>query len=476
MSNNVINAQMLFNRVRMWLAGIQFNGARDLYQQFGYRRMPDFRDFIAIYYRHAIAKRVIDAPVLATWSDPPQLSDTPEFNSAWKEIVETQKLWHNVIRLDKLAGLGAYAVMVVGYDDGQPLDQPITARSGQNRPRKVIYLQPYHVGALSILSYNTDQTSPRFNKPEMYHINPGRFLVAGITSTLTQGMNAAELRRPFNCHHSRLIHVAEELLEDGIFGTSRLEVVFNDVNDIMKVTGASAELFWITANRGMQLDVDKDMELGPEEMKELNQEVEDYHHQIRRFIRTRGVKIENLGSEVADPKNVFAILIQMISIATGIPQAILTGNEEGRIASAQDRSNWADRVAERVASYANPVVLKAILDNLINAGALPNPVNLQTNWPEAFKMGPLERAQTSAQMARSATNLMKGHVAALSATDNEGNALNATPLFSTDEMRRIVSFGRHPPVFDSPQPSGDVPSIGTPDSTATSGSVAATGT
>jgi hypothetical protein len=45
---------------------------------------------------------------------------------------------------------------------------------------------------------------------------------------------------------------------------------------------------------------------------------------------------------------------------------------------------------------------------------------------------------------------MKAHVAATTATigsgDNEEPA-NIPPLFSTEEMRHMISFGRHPPVF-----------------------------
>src|SRR5258708_7317546 len=160
---SVINAQALFNRVRMWMAGIQFDGRRDLYNEFGWIRNPDYRDFLAAYFRQGMAKRVVDAPVEAMWADPPQLLAQPEFNTAWNGLVEEQSLWWHITRLDKLAGLGRYAAMVVGFDDGADLEPPI--RAG-NKPRKVIYLQPYHEGSLSVKVYDEDKTSPRFGKPE----------------------------------------------------------------------------------------------------------------------------------------------------------------------------------------------------------------------------------------------------------------------------------------------------------------------
>lgn len=458
---SVINAQSLFNRVRMWLAGVQFQGQRDLYQIFGYKRLIDYRDFVACYYRQGVAKRVVDAPVLGVWTDPPVLTaDNPEFNIAWEDLVEERALFAAIMRFDKLARLGTYAVMVIGFDDGQKLEVPIT--DGDKKARKVLYMQPYHQAACSIQSYEADSSNPRFGQPTMYAINPGRFLIEGQVSSLTQGQNAAELRQPFNCHHSRLVHIAEGLLEDQVFGTSPLEVVFNDIADILKVTGSSAEAFWLLVNKGMQIDVDKDVDLAPEDAKELTEEVEDYQHQLRRFIRTRGVKVTPLGSDPVSPKECFMVLIQLISMGTGIPQLILLGAAAGQTSSRNDRSNWADRLAERVAEYAGPVVLKRLLDCLIMANVLPNPVNLKISWPEAFKMDPLERAQTSAQMARSAVNLTRAAVHA-APIDANGQPITEGPLFSNDEMRQMVSFGGRPPVFDAPQPSGDTPSPSTPD-------------
>lgn len=456
---DVVNAAGMFqgltNRLRMWLSGIQFRGQRDLYELFGWKRLPDYRDYAAAYYRQGVAKRVIEAPVLGCWADPPQLTAQQEFNDAWDEVVETKALWHTIIRLDKLAGLAPYALLVVGFDDGRPLDSPISPTD--TRQRKVLYMQPYHFAACAIKEYEADKTNERFGQPTMYNVNPGRFQVDGLTTAI--GPNASELRTPFNVHWTRCVHIAEGMLEDGIFGASRLEVIFNDICDLLKVSGASSELFWMMVNRGMQVDVDKDMELSPEDGAELQKEVEDYQHQLRRFIRTRGVKINNLGSDPVSPKECFMVLIQLISMGTGIPQLVLLGAAEGQSSSRNDRANWADRLAERVAEYANPIVLKRLLDCLIWANVLPEPENLEIEWPEAFKMDPLERAQTSAQMARSAVNLIRGAVHA-APLDENGQPITSGPLFTNDEMRRMVSFGKHPPIFDGPTPTGDEPALG----------------
>src|SRR5690606_13424357 len=110
--------------------------------------------------------------------------------------------------------------------------------------------------------------------------------------------------------------------------------------------------------------------------------------------RTRGGKVTNLGTDVADPTGVFNVLIAMLSGATGIPKRILIGAEAGQLASEQDRANWADRIDERRATWANPYIIFEIIRKLAKAKYLPTPDNVEitVEWPSAFKMSPLEDA------------------------------------------------------------------------------------
>lgn len=426
-------------RVRIWMAGLQYGGARDLYAVLGYSRTIQQSDYAARYLRQDIAKRIIDQPVLSTWADSPEILSDANFMAAWKNLTtpgaNTPKVWQSIIRLDRLAGLGQFAGLVFGFDDGQDLSQPITKKDG----RKLLYLQPYAEQALKVKTYDTNKASPRFGLPVIYTVSPGRFRPEIRTGNAGFTWSSESGRPQFDCHFSRFLHVAEGLLEDSVYGRSRLEVVTNLLDDLIKIQGGGAEAFWLLANRGMQVDVDKEMELSPEEGQRLQQEVEDYQNEIRRIIRTRGVKINPLASDGADPASAFANTVALLSAATGIPQSILIGSAKSALITQQDRQAWSERVSERRTEYAEPVVLRPFIDVLVNAGALPTPTQgLEVDWPEAFSLSPLERAQTSAQMARSAANLTKSQ-----ANTPEGGS----PLFSNEEARRMVSFDKRIPVF-----------------------------
>jgi hypothetical protein len=290
-------------------------------------------------------------------------------------------------------------------------------------------------------------------------------------------------RNTFDVHWTRILHVAEDCLEDATFGRSRLECVYNVLDDLLKVTGGAAESFWLTGNRGLHIDLDKEMDLEGEDEEALSAEVDEYVNQQARVLRTRGVKVTELGTSTADPSNVFDVLLSLIAASTGIPKRVLLGTEAGQLSSQQDRANWATQIEARISNFAQPVILLPFIVMQVRNGVLPVPETLTLTWPEAFKLNPLERGQTSAQIARSAANLVKvlstpapTPVIDQVAVPGTGGSFNAAgdkpvgkdktatapktvkaemhqayePFITPEEARKIISFGKHPPVFDSP--------------------------
>lgn len=466
------------------MLGLQMGGARDMYMTFGWNKKPVHLDFVRKYRSQDIARRVIDAPVKALWADPPQLEGDDTFNKSWQDLLASTQVFNNLQKVDKLAGLGVFALMVVGFDDGADLSKPVKFADG----RKILYLQPYAEGSITISQFEANKNSPRFGLPVMYRIDQGNFNKEATTKAIT---SISLVERSFDVHWTRVLHVAEGALESPVFGASRLECVYNVLDDILKVAGGSAETFWLNANRGLHVDVDKEMELDGESEKALSDELDEYSNQLRRVIRTRGVRVSSLGADPLDPRGVFDVQMSLLASATGIPKRVLAGSEAGQLASQQDRANWAQRVEERIAEHGNPVILLPFIRMLIDAGVLPKPKQLTITWPDAFKMNPLERAQTSAQMARSAANLAK--TLATVRQINHDNAVDSMPtetpiggggffgnaeppkdktssepsqpqtittpalfdkkpkdlvLLTEEECRSIIGFGKHMPVFD----------------------------
>lgn len=392
-----------FRRILGTLLGLAFNGARDLYQTFGYQRQLSYQDMLLRYSRQEIVSRIVNAYPDAIWTRQPDLLNNDDLDKAIAELNSSVSLWHYINRADRLAGIGKYAVLLLGFDDTQKSEdfaKPVTV----GRSRKLLYVQVYGYDSAPIQSYDEDPKSASFGLPLTYQIKPssndGSVVGAGNT------MPTSRIRgiQPFSVHRDRILHIADCSLDSDIYGYPIIERVFNRLDDLEKVIGGSAEMFFQNGRGGLHLNMDKDVKMTPADEVALSAEVDDYINNVQRVLRTRGLDVNVLKSEGVNPAPVFNVIMSVISVATGIPQRIFIGSEQGKLASEQDRANWAVRINERRMMYAEPRVLRPLINRLQQFKVLPSG-SYDVEWPEAFQLSPLERGQTAAQQARAATNM-----------------------------------------------------------------------
>ena len=398
------------------IAGLRFGGKRDYYGVFGWKNVPEYADYLAKYTRQDIVSRIIDAPPGATWANPPVFTND-SIQDAWTELNMKHQLWHKLQRVDRLSRLGSFSILLFGLS-GSRIDQPIG--TGE---KTLLYVRPVSMNNISEIKVSTDPNSENFGKPESYKITTSTDVITTRTTRTTTIKSINDVI----VHASRVVHVVENALEDEIFGIPIIERIFNLLDDLLKVTGGTAETYWMTANRGMQVDVDKEMDMQPGDEEALSDEIEEYQHGLRRFIRTRGVKMNNLGAESTDPTGIFDVQMSLLSGATGIPRRILMGSEAGQLASEQDKANWAERIDERRQLHAEPHILLPTAQLLQNAGILPEG-DLEVKWPSAFIVSPLEKSQIASQFGRAVSNMSK--------------QLGSTPMqiTSVEEAREILGL------------------------------------
>ena len=358
--------------------GKTYGTDRDIYTALGYTKNPIFDDYWARYERQDVAKRIIDAPVSATWRDKPEVTENKDtetqFEKEWKAMVQRINVFHYLSRADKISGIGEYGVLVLGFDDGGELHEPV------ERARELLYMRPYSQNNASIDSWVKDTQDPRFGMPETYKID---FSTADKT-----GLQSLPV------HYTRVIHIAEGLLENEVYGTPRLRPVLNRLQDLDLVSGGSAEMFWRGAFPGFGFKNDPDAMIGSQSLDDLETEIEEYMHGLKRYMRLQNITVESLSQQVANPKNHVDVLISLISAATGIPKRILSGSEMGELASSQDKENWADRIDERRRDHAEPMILRAFVDRNIEVGVLPqvSEDGYEVTWPEIYNPSDEEQA------------------------------------------------------------------------------------
>ncbi len=399
-------------------AGLQFSGLRDMYAIFGYEKNIKPEQLLAKYNRQDIASRVVDAPPKATWAHPPAMKEKGALSTKWTAIVKEKGLWGAMYRADRLARLNTFSLLMFGFDDTTKVETSL------GEAKELLYVKTLGARQITEIQLNNDTANPRFGMPETYKIkfdDPNDKNPQG-------GIKLIQTTKEFVVHWSRCVHIVENPLDDTIFGTPIMEQIYNLLDDLLKVAGGTAEMYWLTGNRGLHANIDKEMDIDPADALELSAEIEEYQHQLRRMIRTRGVDLKVLESSIPTPKETFEMLVSLISGTTGIPKRILIGSEAGQLASEQDRANWAERIEERHVLFANPMILDPTITLLQRATLLPEG-EVEWIWPSAFIQNPLEKGQTQAQIARSVGNLSR-----------QTGSSTPMQLLSEEECRGVLGF------------------------------------
>ncbi len=361
------------------LAGLTFGGSRDLYQALGYQRKLLPSDYRDRYKRNGIAARIVESYPKATWRGGAELieDEDPEtstpFEEAWGELNDRLNVWSVLSRADILAGLGVFSVVLIGAEG--ELEQELPKLKD---PSSVLYLAPYGEEEVDVEALVDESDDPRFGLPLTYRIK--------------RSGAKKHFSRPV--HWTRILHLADGMIDDRVNGTPRMERVWNWLDDLEKVTGGGSEAFWLRVNQGLVFNIDKDLKIEQTDITKLEERAEEFAHQMRRTLAARGFEVEALGSDVSNFNNQVMSLMALIAGATGIPQRILLGSERGELASTQDKQNWDERVSDRRHDFAEPIV-RMFADRLIEHGALPEPERYEVRWPEIEDLDETQKANVA---------------------------------------------------------------------------------
>ncbi|SDF83396.1 anti-CBASS protein Acb1 family protein [Thalassobaculum litoreum] len=402
---NVMQAlSMVTQRLRLAWYGQSalFDGRRKVWDSLGY---PGLRERTAEFYwfrykYQDIARRIVRAPADGTWQKPPVVQEDPDpevstpFEQAWETLQKRLHVYAMCKRADRIAGIGRYGVILLGVRDGRNLDQPMGTLSNES---DVLYLSVYGEPHAKVAAWNNNPKSDRFGRPELYDIHLAADVQGGGFKTFFQSVATTRV------HWTRIIHIADELDEDDIFGTPRLEAVMNRLIDIEKIVGGTGEMYWNGANRGIQWDVDKDAKFTDDDYQRLETQISEYLDGLRRMVKTQGVTANVLASNQPEPQEALQACIALIAGTTGIPQRILIGTEAGKLGSTQDERAWTNRIEERRENFAEPFILQELINRLIVAKALPAPAaGYSAGWPKLQAMNASERAQVGQRLANAA--------------------------------------------------------------------------
>ena len=142
--------------------GMQYSGERDIAKALGYQQSITYDDLLATYIRQDIAKAIVDRPVKSTWRgdftviEPHTEEDTP-FEAGWEEMYRKLAIKQS-LRVDKLASLGNYALLFLGFNDVNSPDALINPVS-KGVGRELLYLKPFGQNVVAIKEWDRDTSS-----------------------------------------------------------------------------------------------------------------------------------------------------------------------------------------------------------------------------------------------------------------------------------------------------------------------------
>lgn len=391
---------LMTRRAYMANLGMSFNGNRDIYEALGYKKILTFDDYYVKYDRQDIATRIVDAPVDGCWSAMPKIlevdkKDDTEFETELLDIAKRVKLFPKIVRLDKLCGIGQYSVLFLGFDgtDATRLNQPL-----EEGKKNLLYVQPYSEAGAQIVEWEQDSNSERFGLPKMYNLK--------VTSPVPG--SGTQITKEVKVHHSRVIHICEGNLIDDVYGQPRLKNVYNRLEDIEKIVGGSGEMFWQGAFPGMALKADADADMtGTADA--ITEEIDKYVHKMQRYMKLKGIDVQQLSPNISDPTSCLTVNVKMISAAKGIPVRILLGSERGELASSQDEKNWIDQLAQRREDHCEGMILRPLVDKLISVGAITSPkTGYELDWEPLYIRSDVEKADVASKRADALSKYTSG--------------------------------------------------------------------
>ncbi len=339
--------------------------------------------------------------------------------TSWFQDEEGSPIWEYLLRADILSGVGRYAAILLGIDDGLPLSQPakgveevysvadnidpkdlpgyygFQVNAAESKGRKLRYLRVFPETLAKIASREKNFTSPRHGQPTSYNVTLDAGEPGGKNVSPRETTESTSAGVTVNIHWSRMVHVCDTGVNYGpseVFGGERLRTVLNDVLGAQKIGLSDPEMYWL-AGLAMTFFSNQTGFDAPPDMTSIKNQIEEMVNGMQRYVVAPGMTASNIGPQPNDPNPNHDLCVKRICIAKGWPKRIFEGSERGELASSQDEREHKDRIRQRIKGYLTPRLIVPFVDRLILLGVLPEPKGYTVDWPDVSTQTDKEQAE-----------------------------------------------------------------------------------
>lgn len=423
--------EIITNSIEISRARSEFLGSLGLdakrptaWMQYGYAEHISFEMLRAAYERGAAAHGAVHKLLDGCWQKLPRIKK-PESDkeSPWEKKVEqllrNVRAWAKLKDLDRRNLVGRYAAIIYRVADSKKLAEPL------QRAARLVDLVPVYEDQIKVTRWHADPSDEKFGAPAMF-----QYRKLSPPGTDTQG-------RPeewADVHPSRVQILAEGSIGEFFDGVPLLRAGFNRLVDLDKIAGGSGESYLKNSARTIVFKYDANAAVqaipGPDG-KPVDSVREAHESQARALNRSADASIVMQGGDaatlqttIADPTGPWTVAANEFAASVRIPFTILFGQQTGRLASDEDKSDFANRCAARQEMELTPMIEEFIVRmqaaGIIEAGAFDvewPPVNAPTEKDKAELLGKMTSAMQQAYQA----GLVE-------------------PLFDANELRAVMDY------------------------------------
>ena len=377
---------------------------------------PDSYRFL--YDRFGVAERVVNILPMESWKGQPTIfedesnDEGTEFEKAWGTLgnqligeskfrdEEGSPIWEFLMRLDIISGIGSFGVLLLGLDDGAgDLSKEVKKAS------KLLWLQTYDESLVTVSAWDEEPESPRYLQPLTYQIAFGDPRV--FADSPYPQVSSKEV------HWSRIIHVADNILNNEVLGVPRMRPVYNHLYDLRKLYGGSGEMYWKGAFPGYFLETHP--QLGPDvqvNTTSIATQMEQMQNSLQRYGVLNGMTANQMAPQVVDPSPQIARGIEALCIRLACPVKVFTGSGPGGLGAKEDHDQdlWDDRMRDRKRKHNTPRIIVPFIDRLIDLGVLPEPAQYGVKWDDKDESTPGEKALILTQRTEAMSKYVAGGV------------------------------------------------------------------
>ena len=249
-------------RQRMQYAS-QFHGntkRTKLWDEFGYPDSVPFDLLYRAYRRNSAAYSGVHKTLDSCWIDVPTIIEGPESdeaaqNTPWEVMITRvmKRFWSKIKDADRRNLVGRYSALLLQIKDGNTWDKPVDVNAVRLLGDKaIVRMIPAWESQIKPVSYDIDTLSDTYGQPTEYQFNE-----QPIDDNGSYGPT-----RSVTVHPDRVIILAEGAEDENILsGIPLNEAGYNDLLDIEKTKGGSAEGFLKNASRQLGISFDDSTDL-----------------------------------------------------------------------------------------------------------------------------------------------------------------------------------------------------------------------